>query len=106
MCILQYPEYYNKIKNPISLNDVKKRWESKDSSYKSLFFVVKDLNRVFSNAMLYYPVSIRTAKGRKFSMVLIVVIVVDIFHKIFSLFSRPIHTTNRPWRLKMICIKC
>jgi len=49
--------YYEKIIDPISLNDINHRLES-DTSYTSLIDVLKDMKKVFTNGKLYYSVSI------------------------------------------------
>ncbi|KAL4104933.1 hypothetical protein QTP88_020209 [Uroleucon formosanum] len=51
-----YPTYYEKIDNPISLNDIKQRLES-DASYTSLFDIIGDLKKVFKNGKSYYSSS-------------------------------------------------
>lgn len=48
-----YPWYYQKIVDPISLNNIKQRLES-DESYTSLIDVLKDMKKVFTNGKLYY----------------------------------------------------
>lgn len=48
--------YYERVTNPISLNDIKSRLMS--DTYTSSIEVINDLKRVFSNAISYYHVSI------------------------------------------------
>lgn len=55
--MFQEPEYYKKIVNPISLNDIKTRLEAKTQSYIFINDILKDMMMVFSNAMMYYAVS-------------------------------------------------
>ncbi|VVC40093.1 B-box-type zinc finger,Zinc finger, RING/FYVE/PHD-type,Bromodomain,Zinc finger, PHD-type [Cinara cedri] len=50
------PLYYTNIANPISLNDVKNRLDS-DKPYLLFNDVIKDIKRIFSNAISYYHVS-------------------------------------------------
>lgn len=59
-CILnmfQYPEYYEKVFQPISLNDIKMRLETNTPRYAYINDVLNDLMLVFTNALSYYPVS-------------------------------------------------
>ncbi|KAL5237764.1 hypothetical protein ACI65C_005174 [Semiaphis heraclei] len=51
-----YPQYYEKIADPISLNDIKQRLES-DASYTSLIDFIKDIKKVLKNGKLYYALS-------------------------------------------------
>lgn len=55
--MFQYPGYYDKISQPISLNDIKKRLETNTPRYAYIFDVLKDLMMVFTNASSYYSVS-------------------------------------------------
>ena len=47
----QYPDYYDQIKRPIALDDIKRRLES--GSYASFEEVKTDLEQCFKNAKKY-----------------------------------------------------
>ncbi|XP_008185139.2 E3 ubiquitin-protein ligase TRIM33 [Acyrthosiphon pisum] len=51
-----YPEYYDQISNPISLNNIKQRLEF-DASYTSLVGILKDMKKVMTNGKTYYSSS-------------------------------------------------
>lgn len=55
--MFQYPGYYEKVIQPISLNDIKIRLETNTPRYAYINDVLKDLMLVFTNALSYYPVS-------------------------------------------------
>ncbi|CAI6353098.1 unnamed protein product [Macrosiphum euphorbiae] len=48
-----YPAYYERISNPISLNNIKDRLEF-DVSYTSVVDILKDMKRVLKNGKTYY----------------------------------------------------
>uniref|UniRef100_A0A2S2NQA9 Histone acetyltransferase GCN5 n=2 Tax=Schizaphis graminum TaxID=13262 RepID=A0A2S2NQA9_SCHGA len=48
-----YPRYYEIVSDPISLNDIKWRFEY-TTSYVSFIQLLKDINKVFTNGMFYY----------------------------------------------------
>ncbi|XP_026817742.1 E3 ubiquitin-protein ligase TRIM33-like isoform X1 [Rhopalosiphum maidis] len=48
-----YPRYYEIVSDPISLNDIKRRFEY-TTSYISFIKLLKDINKVFTNGMFYY----------------------------------------------------
>lgn len=50
----RYPQFYEKVKDPISLNNIKERLESNPSYYTAVVDVIKDLRKVFRDGKLYY----------------------------------------------------
>jgi len=50
--IREYPEYYNEIQNPISLDEIKKK--IKQRKYKDVDTFIRDVKLMFNNAKEYY----------------------------------------------------